>query len=875
MERQAVSHYRILARLGAGGMGVVYRAEDQRLGRQVALKFLPPELSVDPVALERLRREARTASSLNHPGICTIHDIDEQDGEHFIAMELLEGATLRDRLAAGPLLLGELVTVGIQVADALAAAHEAGVIHRDIKPANIFVTKRGLAKVLDFGLAKPMRGSVTDVSAAPTVRPSDLPGKLTDPGTAVGTVHYMSPEQARGEELDARTDLFSFGTVLYEMATGRLAFPGATSAVVFDAILNRTPTSVTALKSDVPAGLAQIVEKALEKDRELRYQSAAELRADLRRLQRSSDSARVSAARDAPAPAPRWTSRRRWTVAALAAGTLVTVLAFVAWRVLSRPATRLPIGGRLTLLFSSPSWAFDPALSPDGKLVAWVAEDRGRVDLFVSQIAGGARLRLTEDEAREAAPDFSPDGNRIVFGRFSPGGEQPEVCVIPALGGEAVPVVRDAIRPRWSPDGSRLGFVRLHGGKLHSLAVVAADGSAPTEVLAGDPVYPFLRELAWAPDGRTLVVARSTGGQASELWLVPLAGDAARRAWDEPPGVFSTYPEFTSDGRGIVHVSNRGGASNVWFRPLSGGDPVQLTTGPGPDEQPSVASNGAIAFVSVRERLSLWVHDLAADTRSEVATHSSPMWAPVFSPDGMDVAYSRSEADGSWHIWTVPVAGGQSRRLTSSSLPEVYPRYEPGGKWITYCSWSPGPDRIWRVPRGGGPPEALTPQRDEDDQYGEVSPDGRWLAFARTEDGQTRIAVQPVAGGPSRRLTVGPSTVPRWSPDGTLIAFAPDRSDSGGIFVIRPDGTGERRLSATGGWPTWFPDGSRIAYQVIGFDNRQRIRAVGLDGGELGFLPGAPVAWPNSPIGLGAGNRLVITDVTVLASEIWLLEPPR
>jgi TolB protein len=645
--------------------------------------------------------------------------------------------------------------------------------------------------------------------------------------------------------------------------------------VVFDAILNRAPAPVTSLKSDVPAGLAQIVDKALEKDRELRYQSAAELRADLRRLQRSSDSTRVSAARGAPRPAPRWSSRRRWAIAAVAAGTLAAAAALVTWRVLSPPAARLPVGGRLTLLFSSSSWAYDPALSPDGKLIAWVAHDRGKVDLFVTQVAGGARLRLTDDEAREAAPDFSPDGNRIAFGRFSPGGEQPEVCVISALGGEAVPVVRDATRPRWSPDGACLAFVRPRSGTPSSVATVAADGSDPREVLAGEPLYWALRDLSWAPDGRSLVVARSTGGQATELWLVPIGGGAARQVWDDPPGVFSTFPEFTSDGRGLVHVSNRGGSSNVWYRPLSGGEPVQLTSGPGPDEAPSVAGSGAVAFVSVRERLGLLLHDLATGASKEIATHSSPMWAPVLSPDGTEVAYSRAEADGSWHVWTVPVAGGEPRRLTSSSLPELYPRYTRDGQSITYCTWSSGPDRVWRVPRGGGPPEPLTPQRNDDDQYGEVSPDGRELAFARTENGQTRVYLMPLGGGAARRLTDGPSTVPHWSPDGTLIAFAPDRSDTGGISVIRPDGTGERRLSATGGWPAWFPDGSRIAYQVLGFDNRQRIRAVGLDGRDLGFVPNVPDAWPNSPIGIGAGDRLVITDATVLASEIWLLEPRR
>jgi len=340
VERATVSHYRIVARLGAGGMGVVYRAEDERLGRLVALKFLPAALGDDPVALERLRREARTASALNHPSICTIFDIDEDGGDRFIVMELLEGVTLRERLAAGPLPIAELLGTGLQVADALATAHDAGVIHRDIKPANIFLTRRGFAKVLDFGLAMPLERGEMPMSAAPTARPSGPPARLTEAGTTVGTVHYMSPEQARGEDLDARTDLFSFGTVLYEMATGRLAFPGGTSAVVFDAILNRAPSAVTTLNPDVPVGLGLIIEKALEKERELRYQSAAELRADLRRLQRDSESTRVSTAGAAPGPAARRPPRRRALVAALAAVAALVVAALGGWRCCRRRPRR-------------------------------------------------------------------------------------------------------------------------------------------------------------------------------------------------------------------------------------------------------------------------------------------------------------------------------------------------------------------------------------------------------------------------------------------------------------------------------------------------------------------------------------------------------
>ena len=830
MTTRSLSHYELLEPLGEGGMGTVYRAVDTRLGRPVAVKVLRGEAAISVESRKRFMQEARAASGLNHPHIITIYDIGQDDGVDFIAMEYVPGQSLARLIGRPGITLDDTLNRAIQIADALAAAHAAGIVHRDLKPANIMVSDKGSVKVLDFGLAKLTTShanlSADDLASTETQVTQE---PLTERGAVLGTTPYMSPEQAEGKPTDARSDVFSFGAVLYEMATGRRAFDGETKMATLAAILEREPTRPADLNAAVPIDLEKVIARCLRKDPARRWQSMADLKVALEELREDGRGSRAASARLSKVGNKR---RVMPFVLAGAIGTGAVVVA--AWLLRMPPAAESPRRA-LVRLTSDVGWTDYPAISFDGRIVAY-ASDRsgeGNLDIWIQQIPNGVPVRVTRHAADDVDPSFSADGSRIAFQSSRP---EVGIYVVPTLGGDERLLVERGFSPRFSPNGMWLayGVSESAGSQIY---IAPASGGPATKIAPG---FYLARAPVWSPDGNALLFwgqrDRDAPPENNVDWYVsdlkggpPIRTEARGALAGEQFEAFHGLPTPDAwSGNRIVFHGHVGDSSNLWQAGIAPqtrrvSAPQRVTFGTTDEASASTTSSGRMVFMSRTSGADIWKLSIdtdrvrAQDTVTRLTQDLSDDYDPSISEDGRTLAF-RSRRGGNFDVFSRDLVTGQETAVMATPADD-YPVISPDGSRIAYSFSQNGKMPMFIVGLNGGAPEQVCDDCGEVDQW---APDGKTLLFVTARDPSGIGLLRP--GSPPQRDWLRHPAYGlfngRLSSDGGWVSFnaRPNSLAPARVMVAKVNGasvvaeTDWIVVAEDGDAPAWSPDGNVLYF---------------------------------------------------------------
>ncbi len=879
-----LGRYEIRSQLGAGGMGEVYLAWDSELERTVALKMLHADVASDPQRMRRFVQEARAASALNHPNILTIYEIGQADSTRFIATEFIDGETLRRHIKSDKLKSSQLLDVILQVASALAAAHEAGIIHRDIKPENIMLRRDGIVKVLDFGLAKLTENQGAVNSQAPTKT-----FFKTGPGVVMGTVAYMSPEQARGLTVDARTDIWSLGVVVYELIAGRMPFEGATTTDFMVSILEREPPPLSHFAPEAPAELQRIVSKALRKDCEERYQTVKDLLLDLKDLKQELDFAAKSERSSSPVlskgakdrgtgdrPVATATMKRvmMWLASAVLVGLFVSAAYyFLSKRTKQTASPTSPMASQQRLISTFPGSHTAASFSPDGKRIAFISELKGVSQVWVKSLTEGDPIQLTSDEDPASRPRWSPAGDEIVYVRRPPG--KASIYSVSLEGGAPRKIIEGGRNPNWSRDGKRLVFERDYDvwtANRDGSDQRRIDGVPPTDFLASD------RLPAFSPDGSAIAVFHNEKGPIGDYWVVPVSGGEARRLTFD--AIFGGAAAWTPDGQFIIFPSQRAGSMTLWRVAVGGGQPEPVLMSAGEDTEPEISPDGRkLIYTNTRNTHILTLTDAATLQPRELKESRVDMVNPSFSPDGSKIVFFGVNEVGDIHIYTIGADGKNLAQVTRGKKERnIHPHWSADGSIIYFYQFHPTVS-FRQISAQGGESVALVQGWEWGTHNGaRVDPQGRRIIYSKMDKGfSAATMIRDIATGTETAFSL-PLRHMRWSHDGQFIVGTelPGRNRQlAEISVCAVEGDSCRKVTK-GYLPHWSHDDARIYFSQFSDFDGESLWVVSRDGGDERKITDLR---PMHPIGnffdVSPQGQIAWMQYRRTKNELWLADLSR